>query len=695
MQYFCGVDTGGTFTDCVVVDETGRITNGKSPSTPKDFSEGFFNALTVAAEKIGLTLEQLMADTRLLLHGTTVGTNIVVELNGAKTGLITTAGHGDALMIMRSVGRVAGLPIEQLLHVSRHKKPTPIIPRSLIREVSERVDWAGEVFLPLNEDDARNAIQELLDDGVESIAISFLWGFVNPAHELAVKKMVEQMAPSVYVTCSHELIAKPGEYERTAATAINCYIGPASSGYIRRVEKRAESLGYQHPLLIMHAAGGVATAEEAAKSPVFTVGSGPVGGIIGSRYLADILGHKNVIASDVGGTSFDVGIISDGEPLTSTETTINQYTFFMPRIDLTSIGSGGGSVVWIDELSNTMKVGPQSAGADPGPACYNRGGENPTITDANVILGYLNPDNFLGGKFSLDREASLRAMERVAKPLGMDAVEAASGAVQIVEFHMADLMRQMSVERGFDPRDFVVYAYGGGGPIHAVAYARELGCKTIVIPLGTIASTWSALGIQSADILHVYEKSDPMYAPFDPVRLNAGFAELEAQGRKQLAEDGLAEADMQFNRFVDMKFALQIHRVEVPVPGGVLTAADAEKLIETFTEKYEALYGEGSAFAGAGVEIGNLRVRAVGKIAAPGISRSRREQADALSGHREVYWRDVKSFVKTPIYDGSKLACGASITAPAIVEMPETTIVLHHGSTGELDEFGNFIITLS
>ena len=341
MPYFCGVDTGGTFTDCVVMDEQGQITIAKSPSTPSDFALGFFNALGVAAEKLELTLAQLMQQTRLLLHGTTVGTNAIVQLKGAKTGLITTRGHGDALIIMRSVGRSAGLPIEKLLHVSRHQKPTPIIPRTLIEEVSERMDWQGEVYLPINMSEARSAIQVLLDQDVEAIAIAFLWGFINPSHELAVKQLVQEVAPEVFVTCAHELIAKPGEYERTAATAINCFIGPGSSGYIGRVQERAKELGYAYPLLIMQASGGVATAQEAAHKPLFTIGSGPVGGVIGSQFLAETLGHTNVIASDVGGTSFDVGIIHEGRPLTSSETIIHQYTFFMPQLDIQSIGSGG------------------------------------------------------------------------------------------------------------------------------------------------------------------------------------------------------------------------------------------------------------------------------------------------------------------------------------------------------------------
>ena len=695
MQYFCGVDTGGTFTDCVVMDEHGQITIAKSPSTPGDFALGFFNALEAAAEKLGLSLGQLMQQTRLLLHGTTVGTNAIVQRKGAKTGLITTRGHGDALIMMRSVGRSAGLPIEKLLHVSRHQKPTPIVPRPLIQEVSERLDWRGEVYLPLHTDEARAAIQTLLDQQVEAIAIAFLWGFINPSHELAVKHMVQEMSPATFVTCAHELIAKPGEYERTAATAINCFIGPGSSGYIERVQTRARELGYQYPLLIMQASGGVATAQEAAHKPLFTIGSGPVGGVIGSQFLAETLGHTNVIASDVGGTSFDVGIIHHGRPLTSSETIIHQYTFFMPQLDIQSIGSGGGSLIWIDELSGTMKVGPESAGADPGPACYNRGGTQPTITDANLILGYLNPNNFLGGKFSLDKDRALRAMQTVAARLGMDVVEAASGAGQIVEFHMADLMRQMTVQRGLDPRDFVVYAYGGGGPAHAVAYARELGCQTVVVPLGSVASTWSALGIQSADLLHVYEKAELLLAPFDHQRMNAILAELEQHGRAQLQADGIEPNNMRFQRFADMKFRLQIHRVEVPLPEGVLTAQDSQSLMHTFAEQYESLYGKGSAFHDAGTEIGVIRVVAVGALARPRLSHQVHQTGQAHSGERDVYWREEQCFVSTPIYHGVGLAVAQQVSGPAIIEMPETTIVLRPGSSGQLDAYGNFVISIA
>ncbi len=508
MSYYCGVDIGGTFTDCVLVDETGTITLAKASSTPQDFSQGFLDAIEEAARQRGIDPEGVFGEIELLLHGTTVGTNVLVQMRGAKTGLITTRGHRDALVMMRSYGRSAGLPIEKLLHVSRHRKPDPIVPPQLIKEVSERVDWAGDVFLPLNEDEARAAVEELVAEEVDAIAISFLWGFVNPDHERRVKALVQELAPDVFVSCAHELIAKPGEYERTAAAAINCYVGPSTSTYVQRLDGATRERGYTHPLLIMQAAGGVVPANEVAEAPLFTIGSGPVGGVTGATFLADVLGHKNVIACDMGGTSFDVGLVHDGLPISSSETVINQYTFFMPRLLIESIGAGGGSIVWVDEQSGTIRVGPESAGADPGPACYGRGGERPTITDVNVLLGRYNPENFLGGRLALDREAAERAMASVAEALGMDVVEAAAGAARIVEYQMADLMRQMTVEQGLDPREFVVYAYGGAGAAHAAVFARELGCTEVVVPLGDLASTWSALGVMSSDVLHVYEHAE-------------------------------------------------------------------------------------------------------------------------------------------------------------------------------------------
>jgi len=432
MKYYCGVDTGGTFTDCAVIDETGKITIAKRPSTPEDYSTGLFDALKACSQRIGISLESLLENTVHLFLGTTVGTNALLQMKGARTGLITTRGHRDSLAIMRSAGRSAGLPIEKLLHVSRHQKPPPLIPRRLIREVSERMDWKGAVFLELNETEAEQAIKTLAGKGVEAIGICLLWSIVNPDHEKKLKAMVRRIAPDVFVSCSHELIAKRGEYERAVGTAINCFIGPLMKDYVEKIEEKASFLGYKKPILMLQVTGGVVPSREVTQTPLYTIGSGPAAGVTGSCFLCNAMGHKNTIVTDMGGTSFETGIIYNGEPLTASETIVNQYVFSMPRLDVESIGSGGGSILWVDEISGTLKVGPESAGADPGPACYGKGNE-PTITDANLILGYLNPDNFLGGKMHLDKDRSIEALRTLAEKLGMDIHELAAGAVRIAE----------------------------------------------------------------------------------------------------------------------------------------------------------------------------------------------------------------------------------------------------------------------
>jgi len=503
MKYYCGVDTGGTFTDCAVIDHNGRITIAKRPSTPDDYSTGLFDALETCAKRIGISLDELMQNTEHLFLGTTVGTNALLQMKGAKTGLITTRGHKDSLAIMRSAGRSAGLPIEKLLHVSRHQKPEPLVARDLIFEVSERMDWKGAVFLDMNESEAEQAVRSLLEKDVDAISIAFLWSIVNPDHELRMRDMIQRMAPDIFVSCSHELIAKRGEYERTVGTVINCFIGPVMKSYIEKIEARAASHGYHKPILVLQVTGGVAPSKEVVQTPLYTISSGPAAGVTGSSFLAAAMEYPNIIVTDMGGTSFEAGIIHGGEPLTASETIINQYVFTMPRLDVQSIGSGGGSTLWLDEISNTLKVGPESAGADPGPACYGKGNK-PTITDANLVLGYLNPDNFLGGSMPLDINKSIEAIRPLAQKMSMSVQELAAGAVRIAESKMAELMRQMTLQRGLDPREFVIFSYGGAGPTHACEYARELGIGRIVVPLGSISAAWSAFGTLCADVLHVY-----------------------------------------------------------------------------------------------------------------------------------------------------------------------------------------------
>jgi len=693
MKYYCGIDTGGTFTDCAVIDGAGRITIAKRPSTPKDYSEGLFDALQACADRIGISLAGLLKNTEHLFLGTTVGTNALLQMNGAKTGLITTRGHKDNLAIMRSAGRSVGLPIEQLLHVSRHSKPVPLIPRRLIHEVSERIDWKGEVFVPLNEREVEQAAVALLEEGVQAIAVCLLWSISNPDHEQRIREILARVAPGVFVSCSHELIAKRGEYERAVGTAINCFIGPAMTHFLHGIEVRATALGYRKPILVLQVTGGVVPSREVTRAPLFTISSGPAAGVTGSLFLGRAMDARNVIITDMGGTSFEAGIIRDAQAMTTSETIVNQYVFHMPRLDVQSIGSGGGSVLWIEEISGALKVGPQSAGADPGPACYGQG-TRPTITDASLVLGFLNPGNFLGGKMQLDRNRSIEAIRPLAERLGMSVQELAAGAIRIAETQMAELIRQMTLQRGLDPREFVLFAYGGAGPAHACQYARELGITRVVVPLGMISSTWSAFGALCADVLHVYEKSDLLSAPFDLNYINDTFAALEARGMHQLAEDGVGAERISFQRFLEMKYKMQIHQIEVPVPAGVLDAGHLQQVLERFEQIYESFYGIGSAYREAGVEIGLFKVNAAGAMVKPRLPESVTSNADPLIGSRQVHWRDGGELLDTPVYGGERLAAHHTVHGPAIIEYAETTVVVPAFARGSVDGAGNLVLEL-
>ena len=694
----CGIDTGGTFTDCVVIDADGRIVTAKASSTPRDFSQGVLDALDLIAQKLGLTTEAVLRRTARLALGTTVGTNALVQRRGAKVGLITTKGHRDVIHIMRGARGVPGLASEKVLHFPESNKPDPLVPKTLIAEVSERVDCKGAVVVELNELEAEQAIRRLVSKGVEAIAICFLWSFKHPEHERRVKAMAEKLAPGVFVCCSVDLVPRWGEYERTAATVINAYLGPVTAAYMERVGRRVGAAGLATPVQVMQCGGGVVPATQAARKSFLTLDSGPVAGVLASQFLGDALGHKHVIATDMGGTSFDVGLVYDGSPVASYQSVVHQYEYFVPRIDIRSIGSGGGSIIWLDETSGSLRVGPVSAGADPGPVCYGRGGRQPTMTDAAVVLGYLDPSHFLGGRLRLDREAAMASFAPLAERLGMGVPETASGAARVVEHQMADLIRKVTVQKGYDPRDFVVFAYGGAGPVHAGVYAHELGARSVIVPLGGICSLWSALGAASADLLHIHEAVDIQPNPFDPARVNGRFAQLEAQGVAQLREDAIDLSTARMLRSADMRYKGQINEVEVAVPEGTLDAAALEQLISDFHRRYESLYGPGAGFREARVEIVTYRVRTSAVSPKPRLKPAPEHGAtpsvEARAPTRSVYWSESGRFEATPVYWGEKLAAGNCVSGPAIIQVPDTTIVVHPGQSARIDPYGNVLIDL-
>src|SRR5581483_6110297 len=456
-----GVDTGGTFTDLVLLRPDGSVETAKRPSTPGNFAAGVMDVVEQAEDGD----RTLLAEAGYFYHGTTVATNAMITGAGAKIGFVTTAGHRDALPIMRIIGRSAGRSETELKQYSYTDKPQPIVPKPRIKEVFERVDHAGRVVVPLNETSARKAARELVAEGVEAVGVCFLWSFKNRAHEQRMREIVLEEAPDIHVSISSDIVPAMREYERSATTAVNAYLAPLLTSYLHRLEQELQREGLRSSLFVMQSLGGAMRADDAEQRAVNTLVSGPAGGVIAARYLGSKLGHRNIICADVGGTSFDVALIVDGEPIITSTTDVNQYTLLVPTIDIVSIGAGGGSIAWVD--LGRLRVGPQSAGADPGPACYGRAGVDPTVTDADVVLGYVDPTYFLGGEIALDAELAARAIrERVAEPLGMSVAEAAAGIVEIANQHMSDLIRKLTIERGYDPRDFVVYAFGGAGPLH-------------------------------------------------------------------------------------------------------------------------------------------------------------------------------------------------------------------------------------
>ncbi len=697
MSYIAGIDIGGTFTDCVFCDQHGNVYVSKTPTTHRDYAEGFMESIRAVAKQVGLSTTDLLSRTELLAHATTIATNSVVENKGSKVGLITTGGHKDAILFMRGHGRAAGISPERLFHIAGTNNPEPIVPRYLIEEVPERIDYKGQVIVPLDEGKTRKAIVKLLEQDVEAIAISLLWSFRNPEHEQRIKQMVKELDPEIYVTCSSEVVAKIGEYERTTATVINAFVAPKVISYLDNVQSSLEQEGYRFPLLMMQSAGGVVSPETVKKVPFLTIGSGPVGGVVGSSYVAEKLGLKNVIATDVGGTSFDVGLIFEGRFLMREISTVNQYEYYSASADIKSIGTGGGSIAWVEESSNSIRVGPRSAGSVPGPVCYGKGGTEPTVTDADLVLGYINPDYFIRGSMKLDKQAAEQAIAGLAERIGLGLQEAAAGIRKISDFQMADLMRQETVVRGFDPRDFVVFAYGGAGPVHASMYAKELGISKVVIPSGDVASVWSAYGAAVSDIKHVYEKELLISSPFNAEFVQREISVLEETGKRELSQEGVSGDKMAFRRFALLRFRDQLHKIEISLPNENLCQQDLTDMEQAFLRKYEQLFGKGTGLLGANLELVSLVLEAKGVTVKPlGTQAAFSEviPSGAIAPSRRVFWEEKGGMVETPVYWGEHLVTGNTFSGPAIVDLPNTCIVVSPNQRLLKDEFANFMIEL-
>lgn len=689
MRYRIGVDIGGTFTDCVVATETGERTVSKALTTPGSLQDGVLEAVRVNAEQIGLSRSELLAATDLVVHGTTQATNAMLTRTGAKTGLITTRGHEDAIIIGKVYAKVAGLKERDLVHSSRLRKPDPIVPRQLIRGVAERIDRDGDVVVPLQEDDVIAAIDSLLGEDVEAIAVSLLWSFLNDRHERRIKELLAERAPGVFATFSHEVAPVLGEYERTATTAITAYIGPKVVGYLETLESRLREEGLARPMLVMQASGGLTSVLDAAQRPIVTLDSGPTGGILGCQHLGRLYGEENVICTDVGGTSFDVGLILDGEIPLESEPVVAQYSLRMPKVLVNSIGSGGGSIAWLDE-GGLLRVGPQSAGSRPGPACYGLDGTDATVTDADLVLGYLDPDNFLGGRMRLNRDLALAALARLGERLGMEPEEVAVGVFRIINSQMADLIRKSTIEQGHDPRECVLVAYGGAGPTHAVFYGHEIGSKAILVLADS--TVFSAEGMLTCDVTHTAEVSRQLTTPFtdaDLAQINERFATLEQRVMEQFAAEGARPEEISLARTLGVRFRQQVHTVEVDVDPGALDAAGVERLLERFVKRYGQIYGEGALLIGGGNEVELHRVvgtRPIDPVSFPAHDEADPDASAAIKGQREAYF-EPHGFTATTVYNGEALQAGNVIDGPAIVERMGDSVVVPPGYQGRVDRY--------
>ena len=684
MAYRIGFDVGGTFTDFVLQSPSGELVTAKRLTTYPDPSEACLAGLDALAAAGGVA----WADVAQAVHGTTLGSNVVIERKARGVGLLTTRGFRDVLII----GREKRYQVYDL-HI---EKPAPLIPRRLIGEVSERVLADGSVRTPLDEADARRAVRELVARGVTTLAICLLHAYLNPVHEKRLAAIVAEEAPHVTVTLSHEVSPTFREYERTSTTVVNAYVMTAVREYLAGLGRVLGTRGYRGRLFVMQSSGGIATAEAMQRYPVRMIESGPAAGALMAAAYGELVGQRDLIAFDMGGTTAKLALIEKGRPLTTTAFELHRVAnapgsglpMNIQAIDLVEIGAGGGSIA--RATLGVIAVGPESASSTPGPACYERGGAEPTVTDANLVLGYLNPDDFAGGSMRLSAGAAARAIEtRVARPLGLTLEEAAWGVHAIVTTNMELATRVVSIERGRDPRDLSLVAFGGSGPVHGCRLARALGIPRVILPAA--AGVTAAIGLLAAevrfDVARTYVRR---LDAVDPRQVSAMYEEMAAQALEVVRESAVG-GDVTVARAADARYVGQGYELTVPVPAGALDAAALARVRAAFDEVYAARYGYANPTEP--VEIVTWKLSAVGGWPRIALAKApRRAGAAAPKGRRRAWFPEAGGFTETPVYDRYALGAGARLEGPAIVEERESTTVLPPGTAATVDEWANLLV---
>jgi N-methylhydantoinase A len=676
-------DIGGTFTDLVYLDEkTGEIGTAKSSTTPANFAQGVIATLEKSAIQV--------PDTSFFVHGSTVIINALTERKGVKTGLITTRGFRDVLEITR-----ANRPD---LYNFYYTKPTPFVPRHLRLEAAERLNYKGEVLQPLVADDIREAVRYFKKEGVQAIAVCFLHSYANPSHEVLAGEIIKEEAPEIPFSLSHELTQEWREYERTNTTVLNSYVLPTAQFYLDNLEKHLAEMGMGKVYHIMQSNGGTVTFDMGKRYPINTVESGPVAGVIGAAAIGNLLGEDNVIAFDVGGTTAKTSLVERGMPRITTEYKIEWrrdsagYPILAPTIDIVEIGAGGGSIAWVD-AAGALKVGPVSAGADPGPACYGKGGTQPTVTDANVLAGRINPEYFLGGEIELDMDNLQNAMQPIADHFGISVEQAAMGIIRLADNSMVNAIKLVSVRRGYDPREFVLIAFGGGGAMHAPALARELRVKKVIIP--NEPAVFSAWGMLMTDLRQDFIRTTIRRVDqIEPSALTGIYNDMEASAMQNLEEQHVSRDRVLFQRFADMRYMGQEHTVKVPIPGGEITAAQMPEIAEKFHELHEHAF---TFRLESMIEFVNYHLTAFGVVDKPELKKLNGDGASleaALKGQRRVNF-DELGYHECPIYERSLLPLNIPIQGPLVIEEPASTTVVFPDQKVTRDDYGFLNIELT
>ncbi|MBI2989327.1 MAG: hydantoinase/oxoprolinase family protein [Deltaproteobacteria bacterium] len=683
-KYRVTVDTGGTFSDFVFFnEETGKISITKVSSTPKEPFQAVLNGVQELLDQ-GVAAK----DISFFCHGTTVGTNTLLEGKGAKTGLLVTAGFRGIYEVMEQT-RGYGPATYDLFF----EKPKLLAPPYYTEEIPERVDFRGEVLKPIDIESSLQAIRGLKQKKVESVAVCLLFSFLNPSHELKIKEIMEKEFPEATLSLSYEILPQIREFYRMSTTVINAYIAPVVGRYLGRLERSLREKGVTTPkLYIMQSNGGVSTFQGSAKKPAATVLSGPAGGVIASLGISQRAGIKNIITFDMGGTSCDVALISDGNPVITTQGRINQRPISLPMLDIHTVSAGGGTIARIDAVGG-LQVGPDSAGADPGPICYGHGGQEVTITDANLVLGVLNPDKFLGGKMKLNKpKAEKLVEEKIARPLGLNLLQAADGILKIINVKMEEAIKAVSSQRGYDIRDFTLVAFGGGGPMHAGKIALDLGVPSLLIPFAP--GVTSALGLLMSDVKHDYVRSKlAALKEIDPEEVNRLFSQIMDQARADLRSEGFNDNEMALQTFLDLRYAGQGYELTVPSPMPPFKAADIDLMRQRFDSQHEQAHGHKAE--SEPVELVSLRLVSTGLVPQAKLSPVRstgKKLAAAKSGERKIFFGKEHGMLNCHIYSRELLEPEHKITGPAVIEQMDTTTVIHPEQEATVDSYRNLIV---